>query len=146
MTEPETIGLVALVGTLSTLAGVLVGGALNERWAAQRERRAEKRAEVDRLRARQLDTIDQTRRATHAALTAALGRAAGDPNVGEVQIGGDVYPRVDLRLIADLNVARRFFGVLGDLTRSDRGGVTSRDADDVASLQTTGKGSEAPAT
>jgi hypothetical protein len=131
----------ATIGVLGTLAGVLIGGSLNEIWASKREQRAEARlkarATEDRVRNDRIEAVDQTRRATAAMLSSLAAKAGGNPAYTDISVGLDTYPRLNLTLIDDPLVMRYYLALCADLAPRPFGsGFTTKDTDRVATAQT----------
>lgn len=125
----------------TALVGVVVGTLLSEYLAGRREDRAEARRAAaergDRLRVDRLDEIDQTMRAISALFARMTGLAAGDATAAATPVGQHVYPRLNFRLINDVNVIRLYTATAADLaTRPPGSGLTVADVEKVATVET----------
>ena len=141
VTDAQIAGWSAAIGVLGTLAGVFIGGALNELWASKREARQESRdaarLRVDRIRADWLEMIDDTRRASVGLLGQLSSLVAGDANGAALNSGLDKYPRLNLKLIDDENTLRSWIQLAADLaSRGFGAGFTKADLDRVARVTT----------
>ncbi len=129
------------VPTAAALVGVVIGALLSEFLARRREDRADVRRaaaeRADRLRSDRLDEIDQTKRAIAALFVRMTGLVAGDPAAASTEVGQHVHPKLNFQLINDVKVVRLYTATAADLaTRPPGSGMTRRDVENVATVQT----------